>query len=63
VIACGTDETTEFVRQSQVLWDAWSGVRRPLDGPLFIPGRNHFTVQLDHADRGSDLTLATLALY
>ena len=35
----------------------------PLDGPLFIPGRNHFTVQLDHADRGSDLTLATLALY
>jgi arylformamidase len=63
VIACGTDETTEFVRQSQVLWDAWTDVRRPLDGPLFIPGGNHFTVQLDHADGGSDLTVATLALF
>jgi arylformamidase len=63
VIACGTDETTEFVRQSQVLWDAWTDVRRPLDGPLFIPGGNHFTVQLDHADGGSDLAVATLALF
>src|SRR4029453_2941253 len=34
VIACGTDEPTEFVRQSQILWDAWSDVRRPVDGPL-----------------------------
>jgi arylformamidase len=32
VIACGTDETTEFVRQSQILWDAWDDVRRPVDG-------------------------------
>jgi arylformamidase len=63
VIACGTDETTEFVRQSQILWDAWPDVRRPLDGPLFIPGRNHFTIQLDHADAASDLTVATLALF
>jgi arylformamidase len=63
VIACGTDETTEFVRQAQILWDAWSDVRRPLDGPLMIPGRNHFTVQLDHADAASDLTVATLALF
>jgi len=63
VIACGTDETTEFVRQAQILWDAWSEVRRPVDGPLFIPGRDHFTVQLDHADAHSDLTLATLALF
>jgi arylformamidase len=63
VIACGSDETTEFVRQSQILWDAWPEVRRPLDGPLFIPGRNHFTVQLDHADPASDLTAATLALF
>jgi arylformamidase len=63
VIACGTDETTEFLRQTQILWDAWSDVRRPVDGPLFIPGRDHFTVQLDHADAESDLTLATLALF
>ena len=63
VIACGGDETTEFLRQSQILWDAWDDVRLPVDGPLFIPGRNHFTVQLDHADPQSDLTLATLALF
>ena len=63
VIACGSDETTEFLRQSQILWDGWTDVRRPLDGPLFIPGRNHFTVQLDHADAASDVTVATLALF
>jgi arylformamidase len=63
VIACGAGETTEFLRQSQVLWHAWADVRRPLDGPLFIPGRDHFTIQLDHADPGSDLTVATLALF
>jgi arylformamidase len=63
VIACGAGETTEFLRQSQILWDAWPDVRRPVDGPLFIPGRDHFTIQLDHADAGSDLTVATLALF
>jgi arylformamidase len=63
VIACGAGETTEFLRQSQILWDAWTNVRRPLDGPLFIPGRDHFTIQLDHADAASDITLATLALF
>jgi len=30
---------------------------------LFIPGRDHFTVQLDHADAQSEVTLATLALF
>lgn len=63
VIACGAAETSEFVRQSQILWDAWTGVRRPPDGPLLIPGGNHFTVQLDHADPRSAVTLATLALF
>jgi len=63
VIACGAAETSEFVRQSRILWDAWTGVRRPLDGPLLIPGGNHFTVQLDHADPRSAVTLATLALF
>jgi len=63
VIACGTDETSEFVRQSQLLWDAWTDVRRPLDSPLFVPGRDHFTIQLDHAEPRSDVTAATLALF
>jgi arylformamidase len=63
LIACGADETTEFIRQSQILWDAWPSVRRPLDGPLFVPGTNHFTVQLEHARADTDLTRATLALF
>jgi arylformamidase len=63
LVACGADETTEFIRQSQILWDAWPDVRRPLDGPLYIPGANHFTVQLDHARADSELTRATLALF
>jgi arylformamidase len=63
VIACGADETSEFIRQSQLLWDAWPEVRRPQDGPLLVPGANHFTVQFGHADAASDLTRATLALF
>ena len=63
LIACGADETTEFVRQSQLMWEAWPQNRRPLDGPLFVPGADHFTIQLDHARADSDLTRATLALF
>jgi arylformamidase len=63
LIACGADETSEFVRQSQLLWDAWPANRRPPDGPLFVPGKHHFSIVLDHADPTSALTRATLALF
>lgn len=63
LIACGADETSEFLRQSRLLWDAWPAVRRPAAGPLFIPDRHHFNVVLDHADPDSALTRATLALF
>ena len=63
VIACGTAETSEFVRQAQILWDAWPEVRQPAGGPLMIPGGDHFTVQLDYADPGSAVMQATLALF
>jgi arylformamidase len=63
LLVCGGDETTEFIRQSQILWDAWPANRRPLDAPLFVPGRDHFTIQLDHARSDSELTAATLALF
>jgi len=63
VIACGAEETTEFIRQSQLMWDAWPANRRPLDGPLYVPGADHFTIQLDHARADSDITAATLALF
>lgn len=63
VIACGSAETSEFIRQAQILWDAWPGVRRPAGGTLLIPGGDHFTVQLDHADPAAAITRATLDLF
>jgi len=63
LVAVGADETSEFVRQSQLIHDAWPG-NRPTgaNGPLLIRDRNHFSVALDFADPGTELTCATLAL-
>lgn len=63
LVACGADETSEFLRQAQLMWEAWPANRRPPAGPLLIPGTNHFSVQLEHARPASDLTRATLALF
>ena len=64
VLAVGADETSEFVRQTQVLWDAWPA-NRPAGatGPLLIRDRNHFNVVVDFADPDTELTQATLALF
>jgi arylformamidase len=63
LVAVGAAETSEFVRQSQIMWDAWPGAR-PLGstGPLVISGRNHFSVLDDMADARSALAIATLTL-
>ena len=63
LVAVGADETSEFVRQSQLIHDAWPG-NRPTgaNGPLLIRDRNHFSVALDFAYPGTELTCATLAL-
>ena len=64
VIAVGADETSEFLRQSRILWDRWPANRPPgMNAPLFIPERNHFSVVADYADPESELTRATLALF
>ena len=63
LMACGGDETSEFLRQTQLLWDAWPAVRRPAEAPLFIAGKHHFSVVADYADPASELTRATLALF
>jgi arylformamidase len=64
VIAVGADETSEFIRQTRVLWDAWPANRPPgAKAPLVIPGRHHFSVVADYADAGSEITRATLALF
>jgi len=63
LMACGADETSEFLRQTQLVWDAWPANRRPVSAPMFIPARHHFNVVLDHTDPESALTRATLALF
>jgi arylformamidase len=64
VLAAGADETSEFIRQTQILWDAWPANRpEGARGPLLIRGRNHFDVVVDFSDPRSELTRATLALF
>ncbi|HZQ63446.1 MAG TPA: alpha/beta hydrolase [Casimicrobiaceae bacterium] len=64
VIAAGANETSEFLRQSELLWEAWPD-NRPAGavGPMFIAGRHHFDVVLDYCDADSALSRATLALF
>ena len=63
LVAVGADETSEFIRQSQLLHDAWPGHRvAPGGRPMLIRDRNHYSVALDFADPESELTRATLAL-
>lgn len=64
VVAVGAEETSEFLRQAQLMWDAWprnrpAGMRKP----LAIPDRHHFSVLLDYADAASALTQASVALF
>jgi arylformamidase len=63
LVACGADETSEFLRQSQLMWDAWPALRRPLAAPLFLPDRHHFNIVLDHADVNSVLLQNVVALF
>ena len=64
LVAVGRDETSEFARQSQLIFDAWPRNRPPgMTAPLDIPDRHHFSVVLDHADADSALTGAVLGLF
>lgn len=64
VVAVGAGETPEFVRQSQLLWDAWPAARPAgAHGILAIARRHHFDVVFDYTDPRSALTQATLALF
>ncbi len=62
LIACGAMETAEFLRQSDLLWEAWPQVRRPASAPMFIADTHHFSVVLEYAHPESALTQATLGL-
>jgi arylformamidase len=62
-IAVGGAETGEFLRQSDLLWDAWPD-NHPggATGPLVIAGKHHFDVVLEHADPTSPLTRSVVGL-
>jgi arylformamidase len=63
LVAVGGAETSEFIRQSQLMWEAWPDNALPAAGPLIIAGKHHFDVVVDYADPESELTRATLALF
>jgi arylformamidase len=64
LLAVGADETSEFVRQTDLMWSAWPRNRpRGVAQPMHIAGRNHYSVVLDYTDASSPLTQATLALF
>ena len=64
LLAVGADETSEFVRQTRLLWDAWPANRPPGDSAPFIsPGHNHFTVVAEYGNPDSNLVRRTLALF
>ena len=55
LVAVGGAETSEFLRQSQLIWDAWPENCRPAAGPLIVAGKHHFSVVADLADPESEL--------
>jgi arylformamidase len=63
LVAVGGAETSEFIRQAQLMWDAWPDNCHPAAGPLILAGKHHFSVVAEYADPDSELTRATLALF
>jgi arylformamidase len=63
-VAVGANETSEFVRQSDLIFDAWPQNRPAgMTVALRIPGRHHFSAVLDHADPQSAVTRAVVGMF
>ncbi|HEV7413417.1 MAG TPA: alpha/beta hydrolase [Casimicrobiaceae bacterium] len=63
LLAVGSGETSEFSRQSWLLWERWPECRpAAAHSPLFIAGRHHYSVMSELGDRTSELTAATLEM-
>jgi arylformamidase len=64
LLAAGRDETSEFSRQSWLLWERWPECHPPgAHGPLFVADRHHFSIVDDLADPESSLLEQTLGLF
>jgi arylformamidase len=63
LLAVGGGETSEFSRQSWLLWERWPECRpAAAHSPLVIAGRHHYSVMSDLGDRNSELTGAALKM-
>jgi arylformamidase len=62
LLAVGSGETPEFIRQSQLQWERWKD-RRPAtaSGPMLIADRHHYSVLSELAN--PDSALATAAIH
>jgi len=60
VVAAGADESSEFIRQSRLLAEAWRAQAKPL---LLLPGTHHFNIVDAFAERGTALHDATVSLF
>jgi arylformamidase len=64
LLVAGADETSEFIRQSRSLWQSWPRSRPAASGgPLFVPGKHHFSVLTEFADPQSELFAATMGTF
>src|SRR5215472_6914094 len=63
LLAAGEGETSEFIRQSWMLWERWPECHpQGRHGPLFIPERHHYSIISDLGDPKSALTREALSL-
>ena len=60
IVAVGGAESSEFIRQSRLIADAWKPQVRSL---LVLPDLNHFSVVDAFAERGNPLYESTLSLF
>ena len=57
MLVVGANETSEFRRQTQLLWDGWPDARPPeWSAPYQVPDRHHFSVVSDLGDPTSELS-------
>jgi arylformamidase len=64
LLAAGADETAEFIRQSRDLWNRWPQCRPVKSaGPLFVPGKHHFSVLTEFSDSKSEVFAMTMGMF
>ncbi|HXX83787.1 MAG TPA: alpha/beta hydrolase [Casimicrobiaceae bacterium] len=63
LLAAGADETSEFIRQSCLLWERWPECRlRGSKGPMLVRDTHHYGVLSELGDPGSELVSQLLGL-